>query len=218
MADVNSITVSTKGFQTENPAEEDMGKKVYYINDFDDLSINFFNLPPDITAVDETEKAIQDNNRKIAFESGGAMIETKKMKLGNLEAIKAIFKFPMQPSGMVYLGSYTIPFKNMSYVIKIQAPEVGMTGVRDSTICGALMNEGIIKFEDDEMKGWMKDPYDETINLPFMMNLSEKESFDEMFPDHPLSRLRVQMRNIEKTVKYDPSLECEEKFTYGVNK
>ena len=54
-------------------------------------------------------------------------------------AIKTIFKFPQDPTGMTYLGSYTIPFKKYSYVIKIQAPELGVTGMRDSIIAAKFL-------------------------------------------------------------------------------
>ena len=82
MADINSISVETKGFQK---AEEDEGKIVYYMNECDDLIINFFNLPPDITAKDSSEMAIQENYRNVAAESGGAIIEVKKVMLGKLQ-------------------------------------------------------------------------------------------------------------------------------------
>lgn len=214
MADINSINVETKGFQK---AEEDVGKIVYYMNECDDLIINFFNLPPDITAKDSSEKSIQENYRNVAAESGGAILEVKNVMLGKLEAIKTIFKFPMQPSGMAYLGSYTIPFADCSYVIKVQCPEIGTTGIRDTTIFDLMMRKGVVKMTDDGAEGWMRDPYDETVSLPFMMNLSEVEEFDEAFPTHPLSRLRNHMKMIENTFVYDESLEGKAKFKYGCN-
>lgn len=212
MADINSISVETEGFQK---AEEDEGKIVYYMDEYDDLIINFFKLPPDIIAKDSSEKSIQENYRNVAAEVGGAIIEVKKETLGKLEAIKTIFKFPMQPSGVAYLGSYTIPFADCSYVIKVQCPEVGTSGVRDTTIFEFMMRKGLIKLTDDGPEGWMKDPYDESIKLPLMMNLSESEEFDEAFPMHPLSRLRKHMKMIKDTFKYDEELEGRARFEYG---
>ncbi len=201
------------------PDELHSNKKVFYLNDYDDLSINFFDLPPDITAQNDTEIELQNNYRKVAYESGAAIIEVKKVKLGAFDSIKTIFKFPMQPQGMAYIGSYTIPFKNFSYVIKVQCIEQGTTGIRDNTIFELMIRNGKIKLnpEKHSVEGWMKDPYDESVHLPLMMNLSESEEFDSQFPEHPLSRMRVFLKHIEETIKIDDSLLNEPKFEYGTN-
>ena len=121
---------------------------------------------------------------------------------------------------MVYIGSYTIPFKNCSYVVKVVCVEQGITGIRDSAILSLMITNGTVKRDNEEegrLKGWMRDPYDNSINLPFMMNLSESEKFDDMFPNHPLSRLRKYLKHIEETIKIDKSLLKELKFEYGIN-
>ncbi len=216
MNKLDLITVETEHSQ---PNELDSNKRVFYLNDYDDLSINFFNFPPDITAKNDTDVELQNNYRKIAYESGAAIIEVKKVKLGTFDSIKTIFKFPMQPHGMAYIGSYTIPFKHFSYVIKVQCIEQGTTGIRDNTIFELMIRNGKVKLNPEKKiaEGWMRDPYDESVHLPFMMNLSESEDFDEHFPEHPLTRMRKFLKQIEETIKIDASLINEPKFEYGVN-
>lgn len=82
-----------------------------------------------------------------------------------------------------------------------------------------MIRDGSVKFDENEhiLKGWMRDPYDESIHLPLMMNLSELEEFDEMFPEHPLSRLRKHLKHVEETIKIDESLLKEPKYEYGKN-
>ena len=48
--------------KTPNSKPDELGnsKKVFYLNDYDDLSINFFNCPPDIQSKDDTELEIQN--------------------------------------------------------------------------------------------------------------------------------------------------------------
>lgn len=216
MNKIDLITVETERSQ---PDELDSNKKVFYLNDYDDLSINYFNLTPDITAKNDTDVELQNNYRKVAYESRAAIIEVKKVKLGVFDSIKTIFKFPMQPQGMAYIGSYTIPFKNFSYVIKVQCIEQGTTGIRDNTIFELMIKNGKVKLNPEKhtVEGWMKDPYDESVHLPLMMNLSESEEFDSQFPEHPLSRMRVFLKHIEETIKIDDSLLNEPKFEYGPN-
>lgn len=210
------ISVETKN---SNPDELTNNKKVFYLNDYDDLSISLFDFPPDITAKNDTELELQKNYRKLAYESGGAIIEVKKVKLGSFDTIKTILKIPMKPHGMGYIGSYTIPFKNFSYVIKVQCIEKGITGIRDATVLEMMIRNGTIKLDGKEnsIKGWMRDPYDNSIQFPLMMNLSESEEFDDMFPEHALSRMRKYLKHIEETIKIDESLLKEPKFEYGIN-
>lgn len=120
---------------------------------------------------------------------------------------------------MAYIGSYTIPFKNFSYVVKVQCIENGITGIRDNTIFELMIRNGKIKLnpEKQTVEGWMKDPYDESVHLPLMMNLSESEEFDSQFPEHPLSRMRKFLKHVEETIKIDDSLLNEPKFEYGAN-
>ena len=78
--------------------------------------------------------------------------------------------------------------------------------------------DGLVEISNKTVKGWMKDPYDENIDLPYMMNLSEKEEYDKMFPEHPLSRLRKYLLDVEKTISIDKKLKDETKYIFGANK
>ena len=43
---------------------------------------------------------------------------------------------------------------------------------------------------EDIFGGWTRNPYDESVKDGALMNLSEQEEYDEMFPEHPLSMCR----------------------------
>lgn len=77
------------------------------------------------------------------------------------------------------------------------------------------LRKGLVELSNNTAKGWMKDPYDENIDLPYMMNLSEKEEYDKMFPEHPLSRLRKYLADLEKEMKFDERLKNENDFIFG---
>ena len=47
---------------------------------------------------------------------------------------------------------------------------------------------------EDPFKGWTCDPYDEKIDKGALMNISEQERFDEIFPGFPLSMCRELVR------------------------
>ena len=107
---------------------------------------------------------------------------------GNRKFAYSIVKTKKEPSGIQYTLSLQISM--IEYVIHIQAffDEAGMTGQREAIVMSKLISEG--KINPTEMNGWMKDPYDETYNKGLRMNIAEKEEYDAIFPQHPLSEAR----------------------------
>ena len=129
------------------------------------------------------------------------------VELKNYQAIKTIFKLPQQPKGVVYLGSLTIPFRDRSYVVKIQALEMGMTGVRESVILDRLLREG-----KANLNNWSFDPYNSTYTKGSLMNKSEEFKYDAEFEDHPLTQVRKYISQIEKNIMFKPEMEKLKKF------
>ena len=93
-------------------------------------------------------------------------------------------------SGASYHLRMNIQYDKKIYEIEGEFSEDGTTGVRDSMILSIMMSKGVVTVENDKMHGWFKDPYDESYTSGVLMNLSENEEFDELFPDHPLTQAR----------------------------
>lgn len=175
------------------------------------IFFHYFGLEPDVLTVKDVDK-LRESIRESISESNGAIIKLEIGNIQNVVVVEQILKFPMEHQGMAYVGSIIIPYKNCSYVLKVQCPEVGTTGIRDSTIFSKMINEGVITLEGGIIpKGWAKDPYDETITGGVQMNLSEEEQYDKMFPEHPLSIVRNIMAQFTNLVKLDTKLERFEK-------
>ncbi len=168
------------------------------------VSVNFFDLPPDLPTIKDLT-TLRAFYRDQVLGSNGGIIEIEKMDLKGLVAIKTIFKFAQEPSGMSYVACLTIPFKKCSYVIKIQALEAGMTGVRDTVVYTKLMTEG--KLPTDSFEGWASDPYDSSIEEGSLMNLSEDKQYDAQFPTHPLSVVRALLQQMIGEVKFGKELQ-----------
>ena len=130
-----------------------------------------------------------------------------KINLKGYDVIRTIFKVPQEPAGMIYIASLTIPFENYSYVINIQAPEFGTTGMRDNVIAMKLLNEGKISDGEYGYEGWFKDPYGSGIKRGVLMNLSEDKKYDADFPDHPLTQTRRLLDKIESEIQFGEELE-----------
>lgn len=208
--EIDRITLDETGW---NLREENSEIKVWDNNAGDILSINFFNKQPDIPVSLSQITDLRNFYRKMVVEAGAGIIKVDSIDLRNLAAVECIFKIPMQPAGMIYVGSFTIPFRDKSYVVKLQCPERGVTGMRDTTVFASFATFGEDEEDFNPFKGWAKDPYDETVTTGALMNLSEDEKYDEKFPEHPLSRLRKYLRQIKETISFDKQLYKLEVFT-----
>lgn len=175
------------------------------------LSLNFFDLKPDLPTINDIEKLRNFYRNQVTANNGG-LIEVNKLDLKEYNSIRTIFKFPQEPTGMTYLSSITIPFEKYSYVIKVQAPEIGTTGVRDNVVAMKLLNEGKISIGDNGYEDWFNDPYNSEINEGVRMNKSEEKQFDSEFPDHPLSQARELLHQIELGIEFGNELEKINKF------
>lgn len=118
-----------------------------------------------------------------------ALIEVKAGKTNhNRQYVYSIVKTLGEPSGVQYFMLMHVAYEDIAINVNGHFIEAGMTGTRDTMIWEMSCREGIVSFEDKSK--WMFDPYDKTMHRPYMMNLSEKEEYDELFPDHPLSQCR----------------------------
>ena len=123
--------------------------------------------------------------------------------------------FVNTPSGMVYIGGITLPFRDFSYVLRTQCNEHGMTGVRDSAVFMAMMQSGEVEMDEaGHVKGWSQDPYDASASAQLMRNRSEDEKYDEQFPDHPLSRLRRILGQIRKSLRISSDVKAKPAFSF----
>jgi hypothetical protein len=105
------------------------------------------------------------------------------LRVAGCPAIKVIFKVPQKPSGMTYVGSLTIPFRDFSFVVKVQCEERGITGGREAVLLTRWL-------ETHDLPAVLGDPTD----LPDWH--PESEEFDAEFPGHPISRVRRVLRRV----------------------
>jgi len=91
---------------------------------------------------------------------------------------------------VLYYSSFDFVNGDNSYEFQMYFEENGITGVRDSMIFAKSRLSGF--------DGWMRDPYESNYKVGFLMNLSEDEKYDKLFPNHPLSQLRKVIQFIIK--------------------
>lgn len=193
--------------------EEDNNFHQQWISDDESiiLSTNYFDIPPDLATLNDI-KTVRDNYRDLLAEIGGGLVAVDYINLKGYPAVRSIFKLPKQNGGVIYIGSITLPFAEHSYVIKVQAAEAGITGIRDSSVSMQLLNSGEIEVGDNGFVGWVADPYEPSFVHGLLRNISDDEEYDAQFPNHPLSIVRNMLRQIEAEVVLGEELKTIEQF------
>ena len=196
MADINSIKLDIPGWLLQQQTPQ----KIVWQNDIPDgLSVNFFAIPPDIPcALSETER-LHDFYSTMTAKSGARIVELSTVVVQGLNAIRFILKVPQPESGLTYLGSLTLPFKNCSYVIKVQCPEYGDTGMREALVGDRILGEFIQNYGDVSKEDIPKLAKEVAAR-------ADEPRYDAQFPGHPLSRLRRYLADIDQNVQVAPAL------------
>ncbi|BCM92176.1 hypothetical protein IAD21_04055 [Abditibacteriota bacterium] len=187
------ISLDTNTWQFDGEDVEQMSRQ-WITSDLDIVSLNFFPVTPNLPATGNKSDFVSFIN-ELLLEVNGRLVELKIRPFAGIHAVYQIVKFPIpnREHGMVYIGSWTLPYKDMSYVIKTQCEEQGMTGMRESLLfaqdragsAGHRVEDGKLVMPD-----WNPDA----------------EEFDAEFPSHPISRLRHVMKHLELTTTISENL------------
>ncbi|MGW4032118.1 hypothetical protein ACWEFL_22870 [Streptomyces sp. NPDC004838] len=192
------LGVELPGYQ---PIDHDV-----WANDAGDvLSLHFFGLTPDLPAALDNGPALREGLTRIIAGAGGGLIEASVKSLGTLPALRQILKLPLpgQPSGQAFVGSFTVPRANCSTVVKIQAPERGITGVREATVMAQVGHD----------KYFRPHPYAPDVQGGLPFHVADHAQWDAQFPDHPLSRVRSTLDALAGAVQVAPEFAALPPFT-----
>jgi hypothetical protein len=180
----------------------------------DALSINYFPKVPDIAADLSDVRALRSFYRTAAESNDVAMLEVDPTQIAGLPAVRTILKARLQPRGFAFIGSYTLPFADRSYVLKVQSDERGITGVREAAVLAMETMEIEVDEQTGKMVGWEQDPYDSSYRAPFLRNRADDEKYDVTFPDHPLSKVRSYLRELAEQLDVASEIRSAKPFKY----
>jgi hypothetical protein len=182
----------------------------------DAASLNYIDLVPNIPATLDPEniEILRNWYRQLSTTNGSGIVSVDLITQAGINGLEVILKHPQNPSGMSYIASITFPFSDFSFVIKFTCPEIGDTGFRDAVVADKL-SASFKEEETSDFKWWRKDPYDSKYADAALYNLSDREEFDSLFPNHPLSRARGYLRKLKDSLSFDNALLDYPKFKAG---
>ncbi|GAA2014661.1 hypothetical protein GCM10009839_07140 [Catenulispora yoronensis] len=159
------------------------------------VSLHYFDLVPNLPAPLRDVDRLRAELARRTAEAGAGLIQAE---VGNLDGVPSLFQLVKVPrpngQGQAFIGSYTIPKDTCSAVIKAQASEGEMTGMREAIILDRV----------GPQQYFQQHPYAPEINTGLPYHAADRPEFDAEFPDHPLSLLRRELSRIFPTLRVDP--------------
>ena len=174
------------------------GARVWFLQEGGGVGLYFFPRRPDLPLRAESVQQLRDS---YTAQMGGKLqvVECRVLPLDGVQSIWLVAKGQdAKTRGAVYLGSLTIPFQDFSFVIKIQCYEQRTTGMREALLIAESLQKGTGRVEGDRFvpSGWSFDD----------------EQFDDRLPQHPLSRVRRELRHIASSVHIEPKVRDKPRF------
>lgn len=123
-----------------------------------------------------------------ALDKKQGLIEVKNGTVNGYQYIYSIVKTLKEPAGVVYTLTLHRTTNNGAISMQCFFDEAGTTGFRDSVVHELLVRDGVI--DAGKSDDWCCDPYDIDYKNGCLMNRSEDEKYDAMFPMHPLTQAR----------------------------
>ncbi len=194
---IDSLRFATNGWKFHG--EQEAGRvRLWETADGDAVLLHFFGIPPNLplaSTVDEIDAMYASG----LAAAGGKVVECTISQFAGCNAVRLLFKVPQEPSGMFYQAAVTIPFRDFSFVVKIQCPEVGTTGVREAILFEKRMRAG-------------EKPNVDKPSEPFVGWNPDAPEHDVAFPAHPVSRLRRLLAEIESSATLNEEVSRLPKF------
>lgn len=186
---LESISFDTTGltFHRDEP-----GRRIWSDDAGDTITLNFFDVPPNLPSGMKTIEHLRGAYATVLADSAARIVEISLVSAASCAGVRLVVSVPQQPSGRVYLGSVTIPFRDFSFVIKAQCAEQGMTGVKEAILFDRMLGAGVIRMSDE---GKIEGPW-----------APDSPQYDEEFPWHPLSRLRRFLHRVQETCVAAPEV------------
>ena len=193
---IRRVRLSLPGWIEGTPTE---GMRVWRDTDGDVLTLAI-SSEPFRHADGADELKIRKWCRGFARSNGGGLIEAYIVNNG----IKFIFKKLKMPA-YVYSGMLITHVREVWFMWTTVATERGLTGVREEVVAATLVRDGKLLPHEYEQR-WGQDPYEPAsrgADRSVLRFMSDDESYDQQFPQHPLSKVRHTLATLAKHLEYD---------------
>lgn len=181
------------------------GENIWNWSDGNGVSMQLQCIGPDkeLSNFLSDEAALRKYFRDNLSSQGIGVVECASIVISGVPSAKVIGKIIIPGEPAQYIASLSIPLKDRSYVLSLYAREEGITGLRDTTVLTNYLSENDeedLLDEDGTISGWACDPYFPEYEGPSLRNQADSEQYDDMFPEHPLSKVRTRINEVCPTI------------------
>ena len=213
MISIDSLTFDETGY-VRQPQDDEGALRVWLSPEGVGVGLYFFKVKPNL----KTDLAdVEGLRRAYALEAekaGNGVVEIDAVDVDSVPAALTIFKSPQANGGTFYVGSVTVPFRDFSFLLRIQCEETPPFGRREQVMVDELTRAGQVAFSlsGDSTAGFWKDPYGGPHRGRAPYNLGESHEYDARFPDHPLSKVRRTLAEIALTLRLSDDAKASPSF------
>jgi len=161
------------------------------------LSEHFFALPPDLPSTDvDVLRSTYEAWMAEAEEEDGRTAQVVEVNVDpNGPVVRLVLRLPL-PDRYLFVGSLTVPLAECSWVVKLQAVEGSMTGLREALAADRALQE--LGFQSFQQLVGIFDPYD--------------RRWDDIAPGDPLTAVRHYLDRLEVSLKFRSEFATQKPF------
>lgn len=174
-----------------------------WTNGRDTLQLRHFPIPPDIPAPLSRLDLIWKISRLESFWKQAALVDIYTGEIGGTEYLAQIVKFSFNGRTQ-YQGSLIIPKASFSLMFIVGAEGSAVDEEREKHVMRAVL--GGVTDLDEKTRRWFVDPFSFGFVTPFGRNRADDKEWDEMYPSHPLSRIRAILRDLPAACEIIPDV------------
>ncbi|BCS32403.2 hypothetical protein TBR22_A16170 [Luteitalea sp. TBR-22] len=162
--------------------------------------------------------ALREWCRRNAAQRDGGIVSVDVVEVDGRQALQIIEKFERRPT-YDYEGTLIVPLRDRHCRFVVRAREQGRTGMREAVITGHLVSSGELDLssmlaagsarDGAPIPGWFSDPYDPAYEGRTLRSLADDPRVDGLFPDHPLSQVRMALVKLRASIEFDDVDETE---------
>jgi hypothetical protein len=201
MVNIEAITIKDDKW---TPVPQNAGiDSLNWTDGRDMLILRHFPIPPDIPAPLSRLDLIWKISRLESFWRQTAPVDIYTGEIGGNEYLGQIFKFSFN-GRTGYQGSLIIPKASFSLMFIVSIKGSAADEEREIHVEKSVL--GNVTDLDEKARCWFVDPFSFGFVTPFGRNRSDDEEWDEMYPSHPLSRIRTILRELPTACEISPDV------------
>lgn len=194
------VTLTLEGWTEEAPTDQ---MRIWRNFQGDVLSLATADESFDLPSLSDIG-GLQRWCRAVAESRGAGLIEMR-LDGGRLGAAVGFIYKRLELPAYIFTGMLVVPDNEVADVWTIVSGERGTTGVREAIVTTQLLKAGKLTIEDYR-RSWAQDPYDAAyggVERSALRFVSDDESYDAQFPDHPLSKVRRVLATLPSAVRIE---------------